>query len=83
MDSLCPLNKCYTNTITCLDTTVYDTLNLRIPVHCGGQWHLVQNSDTLALNDSNIFTLNGQKYEFDILTGSKYYGPNSLQFELF
>ena len=83
LDTKCPLNKCYLDANLCLDPVKWDTLKIPFPVHCGGRWHLIKNKDTIALNNSNIIVLDSNKYELNLVTGAKYYGPDNLQFELY
>lgn len=82
LDTKCNLNKCFTDFSICRDTVLYDTLNLIIPVHLGGSWHLKNGNMVTRLNNSNFIRIGTENYYLNILKGARYYGPDALQFEL-
>lgn len=83
LDSICPLNKCFNKSLACLDTVVYDTIFAKVPVRFGGNWHIITGVDTIRMFSNTIFNLKGKKYILNPIKGSKYYGPDSLSFDLF
>ncbi|HRI00419.1 MAG TPA: gliding motility-associated C-terminal domain-containing protein [Saprospiraceae bacterium] len=82
MENLCPLRKCFIDYILCQDTAVYDTIQLTVPIHLGGRWHLNIDNNSVPLNKSTIFNTNGQSYLLNLNKDATNYGQDSLCFTL-
>jgi len=50
----------------CIDSIIYDTLQLLIPIHLGGNWQILMNNQLLPLDSNNIFTIDTIDYFLDI-----------------
>lgn len=77
-------DPCFELSESCIDSIEYDTITRLFPVHLGGQWHFISNTnDTVPLMDSTQLTINFQEYLFIISPGAHYYGPDNIDFSIF
>ena len=77
-------DPCFELSESCIDSIEFDTITRLFPVHLGGQWHYLSNTnDTIPLMDSTVLTINFEDYLFIISPGSDYYGPENIEFSIY
>ena len=79
IDANCPLPfQCFPPPRECLDT-IYDTLQLFIPILDGGVWHFIDDMNMLVpLSDTTFITIEGVDYAVLIEPAPDYYGPAQI-----
>ena len=75
--------SCFSVSEECIDSINYDTTAFYIPVHLGGGWNVLIESDTIALSDSTSFTIQSREYFMIMEPGANYYGPDAIGLTLF
>ena len=79
LDSLisqCPYpSQCFDETIyrECIDSIIYDTSQLEIPIHLGGEWQVLQNNQLLPLDSNNVFTIDSIEYFLNVSPSPQVY----------
>lgn len=68
LTSLCPSpSQCFfPPSEECIDSIIYDTAQLIIPVHLGGEWQVIQNNQLLPLDSNNVFTIDSTDYFLNV-----------------
>ena len=71
LDSLitqCPFpNQCfYPPSPECIDSVIYDTSQMIIPLHLGGEWQVAQDNQLIQLDSNNIFTIDTTDYLLNV-----------------
>ena len=81
--ALCPRPlQCFPSLDGCTEL-VYDTIMYDVPIREGGCWNAVDNGLEIPLSDTSSIEYNGDSIWIHFITGSTYYGPNNVQFEIY
>lgn len=83
LNQKCPLQKCFNEPSSCLDSILIDTVQKLIPVHLGGSWYYLNGTQSQRLSDLSLIDINGEEFILYLPNGNVHYGPEPIIFELF